>query len=917
MVAGEQLHNLPVRLTSFVGRESELEEVGGLVASRRLVTLTGVGGGGKTRLATQAAERGSESWRDGVWLVDLGSITDPGVAPAQVASTLGVLVEPGGDQVEALVRQLRSRQLLMVLDTCEHLLDAVAHLAGVLLGACPELSLLATSREPLGVPGETVWQIPPLREAEAVRLFADRAGLVAPRFDAAAAERDVAAVCRRVDCVPLAVELAAAWVRALTPAQIAAGLQESIRLLSGASRAGVPRHQTLLASMRWSHSLLTEEERVFFRRLSVFSGTFTLAAAAAVCTGTGTDPGADREAEVLPLVGRLLDTSLVTVRERTGEIRYRLLDTIRQYAAEQLAAAGETDETRDRHLEHFLAVAVEAEPGLDSDQDRWREVLEGHHDNIAAACEWGLEAGAPADRVDRGRRLAAAMARYWFVRGRAAQGLGFLDRALALAPEARSPLQARLLAGSAMLGMVSGRKDLVAEASRRGLELAEETGEDRVRARCLTMLAYPLFFVDFERCQTQAAAGREAGEAAGDGFARDWAAVLEGYSLQTRNRHAEATAVSRPALESSRSRGDRFCAAFALGIEIYIELVSGDVRRAAEIGWEVIDIVAPLGDYFAVGTNTVNAALAVGAHGDVAEARALMEPVIRALDTAPEADVVGFMVPHGFLHLWAGDLDGAVHWFRRGVRPMAHGRGDWTAARCLPGLVSALRRLGSTDEAADLAAEGVALVTGFGAPFELANLVEEQGHLARPSSPDVARDRYHQALDLRVAHGLRSGFADSLDAMAGLAADVGQHRTSARLLGCGDRARPEMGYPRPAVDHETDAALRETLGRELGETAYNQALVEGADRSLDETVAALTRGRGPRGRPQSGWDSLTPTEREVVDLVTDGMTNPEIAARLFISRSTVKAHLSHVFAKLEVANRTELATLAGARAAQD
>ena len=516
MVAGEQLHNLPVRLTSFVGRESELEEVGGLVASRRLVTLTGVGGGGKTRLATQAAERGSESWRDGVWLVDLGSITDPGVAPAQVASTLGVLVEPGGDQVEALVRQLRSRQLLMVLDTCEHLLDAVAHLAGVLLGACPELSLLATSREPLGVPGETVWQIPPLREAEAVRLFADRAGLVAPRFDAAAAERDVAAVCRRVDCVPLAVELAAAWVRALTPAQIAAGLQESIRLLSGASRAGVPRHQTLLASMRWSHSLLTEEERVFFRRLSVFSGTFTLAAAAAVCTGTGTDPGADREAEVLPLVGRLLDTSLVTVRERTGEIRYRLLDTIRQYAAEQLAAAGETDETRDRHLEHFLAVAVEAEPGLDSDQDRWREVLEGHHDNIAAACEWGLEAGAPADRADRGRRLAAAMARYWFVRGRAAQGLGFLDRALALAPEARSPLQARLLAGeAAMLGMVSGRKDLVAEASRRGLELAEETGEDRVRvAAWSTSRTVP---VDFQPPPVVQAAGGLGGRAAPGG----------------------------------------------------------------------------------------------------------------------------------------------------------------------------------------------------------------------------------------------------------------------------------------------------------------------------------------------------------------------------------------------------------------
>jgi predicted ATPase/DNA-binding CsgD family transcriptional regulator len=909
-------HNLPVELTTFIGRDAELLELEQLVLRRRLVTLTGVGGCGKTRLAMQLGARFADRRPDGFWLVDLGSVTDPELTARLAASALGVLIEPGGDQVQALATQLSGRELLLCLDTCEHLLDATAALAEELLRRCPGVSVLATSREPLGVEGETVWRVPSLKQEEAVQLFADRAELVAPSFEARVALEDVHTVCAKVDRIPLAIELAAAWVRALTPAQIAAGLEDSLRLLSGDARRAIPRHQTLLASMGWSHALLADEEKVLFRRLAVFSGTFTLDAAASVCGDADPDPtGPAPGLGALQLMGRLLDKSLVTVRERGGEVRYRLLDTIRQYAEEQLQAAGEAAAFRDRHLDYFLALAEEAQPGLDSDQDHWRELLDSHHDNLNAALHWGLSASA--GRVERGRRLAAAMAMQWFIRGQSAEGLDFLQRALALDHDDRSAVQARLLAGTAMLGMVSGRTDLVAEAAERGLEIATEAGDEVARARCLAMACYPHFFTDFERCQRVAAEARSAGEAAGDPFARDVATMIEGYSLQTRNRHEEAMALSRLGFERSWPRGDRFNAAFTKGIGIFVAQTTGGVRDAVAIGEEVVRIAAPLGDYFAVGTNTCNAAQALGMAGEIARARAMIDPIVRSLASAPEADVVGFMVPQGLLHLWAGDAEGAVGWFERGVQRMTDTARDWTAARCLPGLVGALRRLGRTDEAREWAARAVDIETQFQAPYELTGVMDEQARLLWDADPAQARDVHLEALTIRRAIGLRSGYADSLDSIAGLEARAGDHQEAVRLLATSDAGRAEMGYPRPPVDLPEYEALVASLRASLGQEAFEELWREGGARPMDDAVALLTRGRGPRNRPQSGWESLTPTELDVSRLVSEGLSNPEIAGRLYVSRSTVKAHLARIYAKVGVANRTELATLASRELAED
>jgi predicted ATPase/class 3 adenylate cyclase len=355
-------NNLPVQLTSFVGRAGELAEVERLVTAERLVTLTGSGGCGKTRLAVQAAAGLADRWPDGVWWIDLGPVTDPSLVAALAASTMRVLVESAGGPLRALQSQLRDRRLLVCLDNCEHLLDASAELAGVLLRSCPQVSVFATSREPLGVPGETIWRVPSLVEDEALRLFGERAARVVPGFTVDDDnETTVRTVCRRVDGIPLAVELAAAWVRVLAPEQILSGLDDRFRLLTGGSRGVVARHQTLAASVDWSHDLLGEGDRRVFRQLAVFAGGFTLDAARAVC-----DPEPGAEADVLATLARLVDKSLLLVEEQDGRARYRLLETIRQYAHSRLQATGETAVSRDRHLDHFLEFAEAAELGLES-----------------------------------------------------------------------------------------------------------------------------------------------------------------------------------------------------------------------------------------------------------------------------------------------------------------------------------------------------------------------------------------------------------------------------------------------------------------------------------------------------------------------------------------------------------------------
>ena len=542
-------HNLPVQLTGFVGRQAERAGVGGVLADRRLVTLTGVGGVGKTRLAAQVVADQAGRWPDGVWWVELGAVTEAADVAEVVASTTGVLVEPVRGPLGSVTVALADGRTLVCLDNCEHVREGAAEVAAALLRACPEVTVLATSREPLGLPGEAVWQVPPLAADDAMALFVERAGAVRPGFALdAAGEAAVGAMCARLDGIPLALELAAAWLRTLTPQQIEAGLDDRFGLLVRGPRGAVPRQQTLAASIDWSHALLQETDRVVFRRLATFPGGFGLEAARSVAAA-----GTVGRDDVLDALGRLVDKSLVVATERGQEARYRLLETIRQFAADRLADAGEVAATRDRHLGHVLAFVEGVEPELRRDLDAWRTRLELEQANLRTALEWGLAAPDP----EPGRRLAAALPWLWHLHGQGPEGIDFLRRALRRAPQDRSRLQARLLTGIALVADTANPFGLEYDAAQRALEIASEQGDEPLRALCLTLSAVGRFFTDFDGAWRLSVEGLDAAEAAGDAFVVDAARALQGIILHLRDRHEAAEPLLAAAVEGllRRHRG--------------------------------------------------------------------------------------------------------------------------------------------------------------------------------------------------------------------------------------------------------------------------------------------------------------------------------------------------------------------------
>ncbi len=462
--------NLPTALSTFIGREREIAEVKQLHLSHRLVTLTGPGGCGKTRLALQAAGELQSEFEDGVWLTELAPLADAALVPQALASALGVSEVPGISLMDTLAQHFLHLHALLLVDNCEHLIGACAQLADVLLKACPDLWILTTSREALNISGEAIFVVPSLslpepqpwrnpsspekalvayEQSEAVRLFSERAALVSPSFNLTAENGMwVSEICRRLDGMPLAIELAAARVRALSVQQIAEHLDDRFHLLASGSRTAPPRHQSLTAALDWSYALLSEKEQKVLQRLSVFSGGATLEAVEFVCAGDRVE--AD---EVRDTLSHLVDKSLTVADQRSGEMRYVLLETIRQYAWEKLAAVGELDEIKTRHLNYFVQWADRAEPGLsggeqivtrhlryavqsgradpysnEDGQILWLKRFEIEHDNLRAALEWSLTA---ANRAEAGLRLAAITAVFWKMHGHHSEGRTRLTSALA------------------------------------------------------------------------------------------------------------------------------------------------------------------------------------------------------------------------------------------------------------------------------------------------------------------------------------------------------------------------------------------------------------------------------------------------------------------------------------------------------
>lgn len=429
--------NLLLQLTSFIGREREMAQVKRLLSTTRLLTLTGAGGGGKTRLALKVADDLRHEFPNGVWFVDLAPLTDSALVPQSIASAFGIRQIGSTPLTELLENYLHSKNLLLLLDNCEHLITACAQLAEQLLHACPQLKILATSREPLAISGETVYQVPTLSlpepnassltqllNSEAVRLFVERARAVKPDFALTEQNsRPVVYICQRLDGIPLAIELAAARAKLLKVENLATRLDDRFNLLTSGSRTALPRHQTLRATIDWSYALLPEEARVLFRRLAVFTGSFTFEAAEQVCSNEPLSPRA-----VLDGLARLVDRSLIIADQRYEEERYRMLETIRQYAREKLSESGESERVHNRHLEFFLQMAEEVGPKLHSaEQVIWLNRLEREHDNMRAAIAWSSSIES---RDDRALKLVGALGRFWEMRGYFREGRDYLSAAL-------------------------------------------------------------------------------------------------------------------------------------------------------------------------------------------------------------------------------------------------------------------------------------------------------------------------------------------------------------------------------------------------------------------------------------------------------------------------------------------------------
>jgi predicted ATPase/DNA-binding CsgD family transcriptional regulator len=803
--------------------------------------------------------------------------------------------------MDTLVRFIREKTMLLLLDNCEHLLDACGSVVVELLNACPHLTILTTSREPLGVPGELSWRVPSLSvDDEAVELFADRARRARPEFLVGEDNNAlVTQICERLDGMPLAIELSAARVRALSLRQITDSLHDRFRLLTGGARTAVRRQQTLRASVDWSHALLTEPERVLFRRLAVFAGGFDLDAAQAV--------GASSEVEgyqLLDQLGLLVDKSLV-VADDTGDVmRYRLLETVRQYAQEKLGESGEGDQVRTRHRDYYANVISEFESQGHSADEQLLQWAQTEIDNLRAAFGWSRENSDLTTAV----QLIESLRPLWLRGGRVLEALAGLDAIVAGDDNSgiTPALWARAVAHQSFLaGWMGIPMDL--HRGREALAIARELGDPALIVRTLIgcgMIAIygaeearPYFAeaIDLARsagdqwslCQIfshQATAsvvagepitgvvaaeqGRDIADALGDRFisrnCRTWMAL----GLMMEGDLAQANRVAGVVADEAQAAADLTMMVYSHdghSIVLAYQGQADSAHAAAQSGWAAAEAMGGV----AADTSAAVLAYAALAGGDATAARQAAEDAFRHTNPMRET-------------------------FTRSTAPPAE------AALACGDLVAARR----------WADETVAAVPGW---FQMCALTVRAFVVIAQNEPEQAERDAHDALTIAArTHGYLR-VADTLECLARLAADDGSHPYAGRLLGAAAAMRQRLGHARfPMYRAGYDATV--TAVREaLEEKDFDAVWAEGAALTTEEAIAYAQRGRGERKRPTTGWRSLTPMERDVVRLVAEGLGNKEIGTRLFVSPRTVQTHLTHVYAKLGLTSRVQLVQEAGRR----
>ncbi len=885
-------HNLPLQLTNFIGRTAHLAEVERLLRAHRLLTLVGPGGTGKTRLALQVAAAMLDEFPDGAWLVDLAPSTQAFQVPQAVAQALGLRAEsaelaeptpvdhPVRDALSASLDHLRDKNLLLILDNCEHLIEACAQLAEQLLRAAPGLRILATSREALAIAGEMSYPVPALSlpdpgqlpaleavaQTEAVRLFVERAQAVRPDFALTDENvQTVVQICQRLDGIPLALELAAARTRALTVEQIAAHLDDRFRLLTGGNRSAPQRQQTLRGTIDWSYDLLPPAEQSGLRRLAVFAGGWTLEAAEVVCSstyamaaelaplGSGGAGGKDHiapaplppsalaglsAADILDLLAQLVAKSLVLSEQQPGMgARFSLLETIRQYAHEKLIEAGESESAHDRHLAYYLALAEEAAPALrGSGQAQWVSRLRRDNDNFRAAQAWAIQT----ENAPAALRLAGALTYFWRIRGYAAEGRRRLEAALALqASHGVLPASAALARVLLEAGRIDMEQDPAISQAR--LEQARDIyqtlgdrsgaanalywlAEQRVMAHKSYAPALPLY-------QSALALWAAAGDEWGIGVADH----RLGHAAEEAGERAQARALYERSLQTLGQVGDGWQLLGPRRDLARLAWAEGDIARARDMFEKNLAAYEELGSRGGMVDALSNLAALSMAQGNYAQASAEAQ----TMQTLPgsQRNIAAGRMRQGQVDYLQGHLEPAQAHFEASLeifRALNDQNGlGWTP----PWLGCVAYRAGDFDRARALIDAGLAIDDPDGYWPELAFALLSRGDVDRAQN-DAAAAAHHYARSLRIVmdHFDQPDVADRLEGFAKLAAAERPER-AARLFGAAEALRARLGTPLSAIERPGyDSALMQTI-RQIDPPAFDAAWAEGQAFTWEQAAA--------------------------------------------------------------------------------
>lgn len=891
-----------------MGREVEVAEIRGLLDKSRLVTLVGAPGVGKTRLALHTAAQVLDRYADGARFVDLSVVCEPTLLVQAVASVLSVPQRTDQDPLRTLTVHLSDKSLLLVLDNCEHLLDACADFVCRIAPTCGNVTILATSRQELSIVGEIPWRVPVLTlpnsdafpdvsTSEAAGLFLSR---VPEGMDLSSSTvGPVSRICRRLDGIPLALELAAGRVGEFTIEEVEAKLDHRFELLKTAQRGISERHRTLRAALEWSHDLLPEPERVLLRRLSVFAGPFTPDAAAQV-VGVRRIGGEGADTHV----ARLARKSLLIRQIDDGQTRYRYHESIHNFVREKLQAAGEMEAVRFAHFQWCVRLATQTDdPSAEVDQVQSMANLATCYAELPAALAWSMD-----HNPDLGIELAGNLTRFWVSRGFLGEAGRWL--ALALASGEGAPVtRAKALWGAGLVACLTGNFADVRSAVEEGLELARQSDDAGTQARLLNLQGVTRIFTDpssaIEVLSEAIALAREdddpvtlVSSLAMKGFAQAVGGRLDAAfdALEECLNRSSFLSESQPLIMGLVGLG-HVCVHQA-NPKRALHLLDDGMTRARQVGnpiWLALALVfrselsAYLGD-FKGARERAKAAVDV--------ARNTMSPPVVGLCLALAGTIeLDVGEPAASIPLLAEALGCCKTGERGGVRP-----------RALVGLGRARLELGDPEAAESLLEDAMAVATKGGnrsaaaaALYWLAHLASERG------DHQAALGMYREALTLERQAGHHLAIPGLIEAVAAEVAHMGETSKASCLLGAADSLRGDRGLIRSSKDIASCGVVHLLADQTLGPQKRKAAVMAGTLLPPDRVVSYACGGRGLHKRPGFGWLSLTPTELRVVDLVAEHLTNVEIGQRLLMAPGTVKTHLSHVYRKLDLRSRRELA----------